>query len=149
MQGHWYSLRWGGDKHFESFWRRDPFVCGWRCVWPSKCSFVPAMVNHHNIGVFWGPYTLSTVPKIIPACLGGCRPSIWCISAEHKASCGALGGRFLMAAAMVGYSCVGQCWPLEADIRSYCRNSLNCLWKIYLLFLRWFDTFLTSDPAAK
>ncbi len=29
---------------------------GWGCLWPSKRSFVPAMVmNHHNIGVFWGP----------------------------------------------------------------------------------------------
>jgi hypothetical protein len=37
---------------------------------------------------------------------------------------------FLPAAAMVGYGYVGQCWLLEADVRStYCRNSRNCLQK--------------------
>jgi hypothetical protein len=41
-------------------------------------------------------------------------------------------GPFLLAAAMVGYGCVGRCWPLEADVRStYCRNSRNCLWKYF------------------
>jgi hypothetical protein len=39
-------------------------------------------------------------------------------------------GPFLPAAAMVGYGCVGRCWPLEAYVRStYCRNSKNCLRK--------------------
>ncbi len=42
-------------------------------------------------------------------------------------------GAFLPAVAMVGYGCVGQCWLLEADIRStYCRNSRNCLRKYFL-----------------
>jgi hypothetical protein len=37
-------------------------------------------------------------------------------------------GPFPPAAVMVGYGCVGQCWPLEAYIRStYCRNSKSCL----------------------
>ncbi len=67
---------------------------GWGCVWPSKHSFAPAMMNCHNIGVFWGPYTPSTAPKIIPTCLGGCRPSIWHVGAERKASCGVLGVHF-------------------------------------------------------
>ena len=41
-------------------------------------------------------------------------------------------GAFLQAAAMVGYGCVGQCWPLEADVRlTYCRNSNNCLQKYF------------------
>jgi hypothetical protein len=41
-------------------------------------------------------------------------------------------GAFLPAAAMVGYGCVGQCWPLEADVRlTYCRNSRNCLRKYF------------------
>ncbi len=41
-------------------------------------------------------------------------------------------GPFLLAAVMVGYGCVGQCWPLEANIRStYCRNSKNCLRKYF------------------
>ena len=44
---------------------------------------------------------------------------------------------FLPAAAMVGYGCVGQCWPLEADVRlTYCRNSRNCLRKYFFSFLR-------------
>jgi hypothetical protein len=42
-------------------------------------------------------------------------------------------GPFPPAAAMVGYGCVGQCWPLEAYIRStICRNSTNCLWKYFI-----------------
>ncbi len=70
------------------------FGGGWGCVWPSKCSFIPAMMNCHNIGVFWEPYTPSTAPKIISACSGGCRPSIQRDSAEHNTSCGELGGHF-------------------------------------------------------
>jgi hypothetical protein len=43
-------------------------------------------------------------------------------------------GPFLPAAAMVGYGCVGQCWPLEADVRLIdCRNSRNCLWKYFFI----------------
>jgi hypothetical protein len=42
---------------------------------------------------------------------------------------------FLLAAAMVGYGCVGRCWPLKAYVRStYCRNSKNCLRKYYFYF---------------
>ncbi len=37
-------------------------VCG--------CSFVPAMMNCHNIGVFWEPYTPSTPQKNTSASLG-------------------------------------------------------------------------------
>ncbi len=51
-------------------------------------------MNHHNIGVFWGPYTSSTAPKIIFACWRGCQPSIQGVGVERKASCGALGGPF-------------------------------------------------------
>ncbi len=67
---------------------------GWGCVWPSKCSFVLVMMNCHNIGVFWGPHTPLTAPKITSACSGGCCLSIHCAGAERKASCGALGGHF-------------------------------------------------------
>jgi hypothetical protein len=50
---------------------------------------------------------------------------------------------------MVGYGYVGQCWPLEADVRSIdCRNSRNCLRKFFL-FLHRSHIFLTSDLAAK
>jgi hypothetical protein len=39
-------------------------------------------------------------------------------------------GPFLPAVAMVCYGCVGQCWPLEADVRlTYSRYSKNCLQK--------------------
>ncbi len=31
------------------------FGGGWGCVLPSKCSFVPAMMHHHNIRVCLGP----------------------------------------------------------------------------------------------
>ncbi len=81
-------------------WVTTPQACGcifwggWGCLWPSKCSFVPAMMHHHNIGVFWGPYTPSTVAKNTSACSGGCHPSIRCVCVELKASCGALGGHF-------------------------------------------------------
>ncbi len=41
-------------------------------------------------------------------------------------------GPFPLAAAMVGYGCVGLCWPLDADVRStYCWNSRNCLRKYF------------------
>ncbi len=41
-------------------------------------------------------------------------------------------GPFPPVAAMVVYGCVGQCWPLEAYVRStYCRNSKNCLRKYF------------------
>ncbi len=75
------------------------------------------MINCHNIGVFWGPYTPSTAPKIIPACLGGCRPSIWHVSMEHKASCGVLGVHFRWRRpwlAMVVLVNVGR-WRLTSD----------------------------------
>jgi hypothetical protein len=43
-------------------------------------------------------------------------------------------GPFPPAAAMVCYGCAGQCWPLEADVRStYCRNSNNSLRKYFFI----------------
>ncbi len=58
-------------------------------------------------------------------------------------------GPLPLAAAMVGYDCVGRCWLLQADVRSiHCRNSRNCL-RIFFSFLRRSHIFLTSDPAAK
>jgi hypothetical protein len=49
-------------------------------------------------------------------------------------------GPFLLVAVMVGYGCVGQCWLLEANVRSiYCRNRKICLWKFlistYILYI--------------
>ncbi len=96
----------------------DVFLGGeWGCVWPSKCSFVPAMMHHHNIGVFWGPYTSSTAPKIISPCLGGCQPFIRRIGLERNASCGALGAIFCRRrpwSAMVVLFDVGG-WGLTSD----------------------------------
>ncbi len=89
----------------------------WGCVWPSKRSFVPAMMNHHTIGVFWGPYTPLAAPQIISACSGGCHPSIQRVGAERKASCGALGGHFRrrqLWLAMVVLVDVGS-WRLMSD----------------------------------
>ncbi len=102
------------------WWMTTPRACrcifweGWGCVWPSKHSFVPAMMNCHNIGVFWGPYTTSTAPKIISACSGGCHPSILRVGAERKASMWGTRGQFPLAVAMVGYGCVGS-WRLTSD----------------------------------
>ncbi len=60
-----------------------------------------AMHDCPNKGALWGPYTPSTPPKNIPASLEGCHPSIQHVSAEHKATCGVLGGPFTLAVAMV------------------------------------------------
>jgi hypothetical protein len=45
-------------------------------------------------GVLWGPYTPSTPQNITSISSEGCKLFIWSVSAEHKASCGALGGHF-------------------------------------------------------
>ncbi len=58
----WRCLEWMGNNPPSL---RMYFWGCWGCVWPSKCSFVPVTMNCHNIGVFWGPYTPSTAPKII------------------------------------------------------------------------------------
>ncbi len=58
-------------------------------------------------------------------------------------------GPFLPAVVMVGYGCVGRCWPLEANVRlTYCRNSKNCL-RRYFFYSYISRTFLTCDTAAK
>ncbi len=47
-------------------------------------------------------------------------------------------GPYPPVAVMVGYGCVGQCWLLEANVRSiYCRNSKICLRKFptYILYI--------------
>jgi hypothetical protein len=93
-------------------------------------------------------HTLNS-PKKYTRMLGGLTP----IHLRHRRRAQGLmwgtRGPFLPAAAMVGYGCVGQHWPLEAYVRStYCRNSKNCQWKYYLFLCR-SHTFLTSDPAAK
>ncbi len=86
-------------QHVEWMGNNPPrlrmYFLGWlRMFMDLKRSFVPAMTNRHNIGVFWGPYSPSTTPKIISACPGGYPTSIWRVGAEQKVSCGALGGHF-------------------------------------------------------
>ncbi len=74
-------------------------------------------MNCHNIGVFLGPYTPLTAPKIISACLRNCCLSICYASVERKASCGALGGHFCWQrswSAMVVLVNVGR-WRLMSD----------------------------------
>jgi hypothetical protein len=74
-------------------------------------------MHHHNIGVFWGPYSPLTPPKYIPACLGGFCPSIRSVVTECKASCGALGGHFCQRRpwlAMLVLVNVGH-WRLTSD----------------------------------
>jgi hypothetical protein len=121
----------------------------WGCVWPSKHSFVPAMMNCHNIGVFWGPYTPSTASKIISACSGGYPPSIRHVGAKHKVSCGVLGGHFRQQRpwlAMVVLVDVG-CWRLTSDQPTV--GIVKIVYSSIFLFLSRSHTFLTSDPAAK
>ncbi len=45
-------VEWMGNNPPSS---RMYFGGGRGCLWTSKRSFVPAMMNRHNIGVFWGP----------------------------------------------------------------------------------------------
>ncbi len=106
----------GGAQHADEY-ERVWAEYGGGPPGPSKHSFVPAMMNGHNIGVFWGPYTPSTAPKNISACLGGYHPSIRHVSVERKASCGALRGRFHLQrpwSAMVVLVNVGR-WRLTSD----------------------------------
>ncbi len=108
-----WCIKWMGDNPPNL---RMYFGGGWGCVWPSKLSFVPTMMHCHNIGVFWGPCSPSTAPKIISTCLESCQPSIQCIGLERKASCGALGGHFCRRwkwSAMVVLVMVGR-WRLTS-----------------------------------
>jgi hypothetical protein len=43
---------------------------GLRVLWPSKCSFVPAMINCHNIGVFEGHKHPQQPQKVYPLAWG-------------------------------------------------------------------------------
>ncbi len=68
---------------------------------------------------------------------------LWGLSPIHRSRrCGVQGlmrctkGPFLPAAVMVGFGCVGQCWPMEANVRSiYCRNSKNCLRRFFISYV--------------
>ncbi len=70
----------------------------WGCVWPSKHSNVVAIYHRRNKGALWGTYTPSIPSKIHLQAMRVVthlfRQSIWCVGAERKASCGALGGHF-------------------------------------------------------
>ena len=63
-------------------------------VWPSKCSFVPAMMMMHprNIGVWMRDIHPLNPLKIVSPCSGGHCPSSEDDGAGRNASCGAFGG---------------------------------------------------------
>jgi hypothetical protein len=81
------------------------------------CSGNYAPPQHRS--VFRAIHTLnSPAPKIISACLGGCRPSIQHLGAERNASYGALGGHFHRrrpGSAMIVLVDVGR-WRLTSDL---------------------------------
>jgi hypothetical protein len=110
------------------------------------CSGDDAMTHHWS--VLSAIHTLNSRTNYTPL-LGGLSP----IHSMHL--CGAQGlmwgtrGAFLPAAAMVGYGCVGRCWPLEADVRSSTVGKVEIVYRSIFLFLRRSHIFLTSDPAAK
>jgi hypothetical protein len=82
------------------------------CLWPSKHSNVMAMHHHHNKGVFWGPYTLSSPPKDISAYPGDHPPSIQHVRAVLIAFCGVLWGCFCLQGPWWCWVAVVSCWPL-------------------------------------
>jgi hypothetical protein len=108
------------------------FLLGLRVCMALKallCSGNDALPRHWS--VLRAIHTLNS-PQNYICLLGGLLPI------HTTCRCGAQGlmwgtrGKFLPAAAMVGYGCAGQCWPLEANVRlTYCRNSLNCLPKYF------------------
>ncbi len=114
----------------------DVFLGRWRVFMALKallCSGDDALPQHWS--VLRAIHTLNS-RKIYIHFLGGLSP----IHSTHLRRVQGLmwstRGAFLPAAAMVGYGCVGQCWPLEAEVRStYCRNSRNCLRKFFFLLL--------------
>ncbi len=119
-------IKWMGDNppilqmYFEGGLRM------WIALKVLLCSGNDALPHH--LSVLRAIHTPNS-PKNYICFLGGCWTSIQCKWLECKASCGGLG---LPVVAMVGYGCVGQCWRLEADVRStYCRNSNNFLQKIF------------------
>jgi hypothetical protein len=64
-------------------------------------------------GALWGPYTPSTPQKITSASLGGCKLFIRSISAERKASCGALGGHFCRRRPWLWRLCSQLCYVIR------------------------------------
>jgi hypothetical protein len=58
---------------------------------PQSASGDDALPQNHSV---LGAMQTPTAPKIISACSGGYRPSIWRVSVERKVSCGGLGGHF-------------------------------------------------------
>jgi hypothetical protein len=85
------------------------------------CSGNDALPQHRS--VLRTIHTLNS-PQNYIRLLGGLLPIhsiLWC---RAQGLMWGTRGPFLPEAAMVCYGCVGQCWPLEADVRStYCRNS--------------------------
>ncbi len=123
---------------------------GLRVCMALKCSFVPSIMHHASPQHQTDLKAMDTlnIPKLIPACSGGCCPSIWCIGKECKASHGVQGGHFRWQwpwLAMVVLVDVGHWrrmsdWPDVAVVKNVCGS---------VFFLCRYQTFLTFDPAAK
>jgi hypothetical protein len=91
------------------------------------CSGDDELPQHQS--VLRAMHTLNSPPKYTPL-LGGLSPIYSMHLRRSQGLMWGTRGPFLPVAAMVGYGCVGQCWPLEAYNRStYCRSSKNCLRK--------------------
>ncbi len=94
-------------------------LCSGDDAWPHHWSVLRAM------------HTLNNLKNYIPM-LKGLSPIHSMRWSRAKGLTWGTRGPYLLAAAMVGYGCVGQWWQLEANIRSiYCGNSKNCLQKFF------------------
>jgi hypothetical protein len=110
------------------------------------CSGDNALPQHFS--VLRAIHTLNS-PQKYTCLLRGLHPSIQRISAEQKASCGALGGHFRWRRpwlAMVVLVDVGS-WRLMSDQLSV--GIVKTVYRSIFLFQRRFHTILTSDPAAE
>ncbi len=101
---------------------------GWECVCPSKRSLFWRCWIATTLECFEGHTHPQQPQKLYPLASP-------IHSTRRRGAKGLMWGTrgpYPPAAAMVGYGCVGQCWQLEANIRStYCRNSKNCLQKFF------------------
>jgi hypothetical protein len=98
------------------------------------CNMHIALCNIHimKVSILWPTHTHPQHPPKLYLLARGLSPiHLTCWHRVQGLIWGAR-GPFLPVVTMVGYGCVGRCWPLEANVRStYCRNSKNCLLKYF------------------